>query len=67
MLKYKMLFALLVIPFLITLYSCSKDSKGQDAKKRVFISTDIAAGLEQPLARYPGCDNPQHHRFLTHD
>jgi inosine-uridine nucleoside N-ribohydrolase len=38
--------AVLVFPFLFTLYSSSNNSKGNDIKKRVIASTDIAAGLD---------------------
>jgi len=46
MIRYRFLIAILVFPFLFTLYSCSNNSKGNDIKKRVIASTDIAAGLD---------------------
>ncbi len=45
MLRYRLLMAVLMVPFLFTLYSCPNNSKGNDIKKRVIASTDIAAGL----------------------
>jgi len=46
MIRYRLLMAVLVFPFLFTLYSCPNNSKGNDIKKRVIASTDIAAGLD---------------------
>ncbi|GJM15393.1 MAG: hypothetical protein DHS20C13_07200 [Thermodesulfobacteriota bacterium] len=43
--EYRFLLVVLILPFLFNLYSCSNDSKGNDVKKRVIASTDIAAGL----------------------
>jgi len=38
--------AVLMVPFLFALYSCPNNSKGNDIKKRVIASKDIAAGLD---------------------
>ena len=43
--NYRLLMAVLILPLLVGIYSCSNDSKGNDIKKRVIASTDIAAGL----------------------
>jgi len=45
MIRNIFLMAVLTIALLFNLYSCSSDSKGNDIKKRVIASTDIAAGL----------------------
>jgi len=43
--NYRLLMAVLILPLLVGVYSCSNDSKGNDIKKRVIASTDIAADL----------------------
>ena len=43
--KITILVTVLVFPTLLLLYSCSNNSNGQDNKTKIFISTDIAAGL----------------------
>ncbi len=45
MLKLRFLPGLFVLSLLFTVNSCSNESRGEDVKKRIFISTDIAAGL----------------------
>jgi pyrimidine-specific ribonucleoside hydrolase len=45
MFKIRLIITLTVVPILFLLYSCSSDSNGADNKTRVFVSTDIAAGL----------------------
>ena len=45
MYRYRFFLAILIIPLLLTLYSCSNDSKGNDIVKKIIASTDIAAGL----------------------
>jgi len=42
---YRLLMSVLIFSLLTGFYSCSNDSKGNDIKKRVIASTDIAAGL----------------------
>lgn len=43
--KLRFLSALFALSLLFTVNSCSNESRGEDVKKRIFISTDIAAGL----------------------
>lgn len=42
---YRFFVTVLIIPFLLNLYSCSNNSNGQDNKRKIIISSDVAAGL----------------------
>jgi pyrimidine-specific ribonucleoside hydrolase len=57
--KCRLVLALLVLPFLLMANSCSSDSNGQANKKKILISTDIAAGLVNGLeSGPPDTDDP---------
>lgn len=51
--NYRFLIAVLILPLLLTLYSCSNDSKGNDIVKKIIISSDVAAGLVNGLSGDP--------------